>query len=78
LGCTHGHETPLHWADDGTVDALAYLARRLERFAVLVIGTYRDDELEQSHPLRTMPAGRAAVGDRGRTRPLLLKSSTDG
>jgi DNA-binding CsgD family transcriptional regulator/tetratricopeptide (TPR) repeat protein len=42
----------LHWADEGTLDALGYLARRIERAPALVIGTYRDDELEPTHPLR--------------------------
>ncbi|MGH2893653.1 MAG: AAA family ATPase, partial [Solirubrobacteraceae bacterium] len=50
----------LHWADDGTVDALAYLARRVQQVPALVIGTYRDDELEPTHPLRAM-LGRLAT-----------------
>src|SRR5436190_1888422 len=43
----------LHWADDGTVDVLAYLARRLDRAPVLVIGTYRDDTLDRSQSLQS-------------------------
>jgi DNA-binding CsgD family transcriptional regulator/tetratricopeptide (TPR) repeat protein len=50
----------LHWADAGTIDALTYLARRVHQAPCLVIGTYRDDELEPSHPLRTM-LGRLAT-----------------
>jgi DNA-binding CsgD family transcriptional regulator/tetratricopeptide (TPR) repeat protein len=50
----------LHWADDGTIDALAYLARRVQQVPALVIGTYRDDELEATHPLRAM-LGRLAT-----------------
>jgi DNA-binding CsgD family transcriptional regulator len=50
----------LHWADEGTVDALAYLARRLGQAPALVIGTYRDDELHPAHPLRAM-LGRLAT-----------------
>ena len=50
----------LHWADDGTIDALAYLARRVQQVPVLVLGTYRDDELEPAHPLRAM-LGRLAT-----------------
>jgi DNA-binding CsgD family transcriptional regulator/tetratricopeptide (TPR) repeat protein len=42
----------LHWADEGTLDALGWLGRRIERAAALVIGTYRDDELDAGHPLR--------------------------
>jgi DNA-binding CsgD family transcriptional regulator/tetratricopeptide (TPR) repeat protein len=50
----------LHWADAGTIDALTYLIRRVQQAPGLVIGTYRDDELEPSHPLRTM-LGRLAT-----------------
>lgn len=41
----------LHWADRSTHDVLAVLAtaRRLER--LLIVGTYRDDELHRRHPL---------------------------
>jgi DNA-binding CsgD family transcriptional regulator len=60
----------LHWADDGTVDALAYLARRLERLPVLVIGTYRDDELVRAHPLRV---GLGRLGSSSRVVRLALR-----
>jgi DNA-binding CsgD family transcriptional regulator/tetratricopeptide (TPR) repeat protein len=50
----------LHWADDGTIDALAYLARRVQQVPALIVGTYRDDELEAGHPLRAM-LGRLAT-----------------
>ncbi|MGZ4387861.1 MAG: ATP-binding protein [Gaiellaceae bacterium] len=43
----------LHWADQGTVDAIVYLARRIDRAFALVVGTYRDDALGASHPLRS-------------------------
>jgi DNA-binding CsgD family transcriptional regulator len=36
----------LHWADEGTIDVLVYLARRLERSPALVIATYRDESGE--------------------------------
>lgn len=35
----------LHWADDATLDALRFIARRLERLRAFVVLTYRDDEL---------------------------------
>jgi hypothetical protein len=56
----------LHWADAGTIDALAYLARRVQQAPCLVIGTYRDDELTPSHPLRTMLGRLAAAPGVGR------------
>ncbi|HET7047419.1 MAG TPA: AAA family ATPase [Solirubrobacteraceae bacterium] len=42
----------LHWADEATLDVLRLLGRRLDRFCALVVATYRDDELEDGHPLR--------------------------
>ncbi len=68
----------LHWADEGTVDALAYLARRLAHAPALVIGTYRDDELEPAHPLRGM-LGRLATApgvERLHLRPLSREGVT--
>jgi DNA-binding CsgD family transcriptional regulator/tetratricopeptide (TPR) repeat protein len=42
----------IHWADEATLDLIKYLARRVHRTAVLLILTYRDDELGKEHPLR--------------------------
>jgi DNA-binding CsgD family transcriptional regulator len=51
----------LHWADDATLDLLRVVGRRLRDLPVLLIGTYRDDELGGAHPLRIalgdLPAG---------------------
>jgi DNA-binding CsgD family transcriptional regulator/tetratricopeptide (TPR) repeat protein len=44
----------LHWADEGTLDVLLYLARRLERASVLLIATFRDDTVEAVSRLRSM------------------------
>jgi DNA-binding CsgD family transcriptional regulator len=44
----------LHWADPASLDLLRYLARRIRDQPLLLIGTYRDDELTRAHPLRTM------------------------
>ena len=41
----------LHWADKPTLLLLQYLARRVRRDRVLLLGTYRDVELERTHPL---------------------------
>src|SRR4051812_30051352 len=46
----------LHWADRSTRAFVAYLARSLCRERVLVIGTYRLDELHRRHPLRPLLA----------------------
>jgi hypothetical protein len=41
----------LHWADRSTLDLLTFLVRNL-RAAVLLVLTYRTDELHRRHPLR--------------------------
>ena len=47
----------IHWADEATLDLLRFLARRIGSLPVLLVATYRDDELAASYPLRT------ALGD---------------
>ena len=42
----------LHWADRSTRAALAFLARSLIAERVLVVASYRPDELARRHPLR--------------------------
>ncbi len=42
----------LHWADGSTRDLLRFVVRALRSARVLVIGTYRSDEIHRSHPLR--------------------------
>jgi class 3 adenylate cyclase len=48
----------LHWADRGTLDLLIHLARNLHtddatgrRARLLIVGTYRDVEVDRAHPL---------------------------
>jgi predicted ATPase len=41
----------LHDADRGTLDLLLYLARNLHGARFLVVGTYRDVEVDRAHPL---------------------------
>jgi class 3 adenylate cyclase/tetratricopeptide (TPR) repeat protein len=41
----------LHWADRGTVAMLRHLARFVPAHRILLIGTYRDAEIDRSHPL---------------------------
>jgi DNA-binding CsgD family transcriptional regulator/tetratricopeptide (TPR) repeat protein len=44
----------LHWADDATLDVIRLLARKVESAPVLMLGTYRDDQVDRSHPLRVL------------------------
>jgi len=46
----------LHWADAGTLRFVDYLARERDGLPVLVVGTYRDDELHRRHPLTLLLA----------------------
>jgi DNA-binding CsgD family transcriptional regulator/tetratricopeptide (TPR) repeat protein len=46
----------LHWADRSTRDLLAYLATTLRSGRVLLVGSFRSDELDRLHPLRRLLA----------------------
>ncbi len=46
----------LHWADAGTLQLLRHVARGLRAERLLVVGTYRDVEVDRTHPLSTMLA----------------------
>ncbi|HZQ33851.1 MAG TPA: AAA family ATPase [Mycobacterium sp.] len=41
----------LHWADGATLDLLRFVARRVYALPVLVVVSYRDDEVGPAHPL---------------------------
>jgi tetratricopeptide (TPR) repeat protein/tRNA A-37 threonylcarbamoyl transferase component Bud32 len=44
----------LHWADPSSTDLLRHLCQRIEGQRLLIIGTFRPEDLERSHhPLRT-------------------------
>ncbi|MDX1621243.1 MAG: AAA family ATPase, partial [Nitriliruptorales bacterium] len=42
----------IHWADRSTLDLLAYLARTVREERLLIIATYRTDEIHRRHQLR--------------------------
>src|SRR5918997_1403900 len=46
----------LHWSDSSTRHFLSFLARTLCSERVLIVGTYRSDELHRRHPLRPLLA----------------------
>ncbi|HKD93082.1 MAG TPA: AAA family ATPase [Gaiellaceae bacterium] len=52
----------VHWADEATLDILGLLGRRVEQLGVLVITTYRSDELPRTHQLQIL------LGDLATTR----------
>jgi tetratricopeptide (TPR) repeat protein len=63
----------LHDADRGTLDLLLHLSRNLHAARLLIVGTYRDVEVDRSHPLSSAlaelrrSAGFARVPLRGLT-----------
>lgn len=64
-----------HWADPATLDVVRLLARRIEGSGVVLVMTYRDDELGANPPLRML------VGDLATspaTRRLPLRRLSDG
>ena len=44
----------VHWADEATLDVLKFLVRRISTLPVLLVLTYRDDELTRDHPLQQL------------------------
>ena len=62
----------LHWADGSSRDLLSYIVRNLRTERILVLATYRTDELHRRHPLRPWAAemGRLDVTERLELRPL--------
>jgi DNA-binding SARP family transcriptional activator len=52
----------LQWADDSTLDLMAYLVHAIRGRRVLMVGTYRSDEVRPGDPLHRVAAGLAASG----------------
>jgi DNA-binding CsgD family transcriptional regulator len=44
----------VHWADEATLDLIKFLGRRLQRLPVMLVISYRDDEVSVHHPLRSV------------------------
>lgn len=42
----------IHWADEGTLDFVRFVGRRVADLNAIVICTYRDDEVDAGHPAR--------------------------
>jgi DNA-binding CsgD family transcriptional regulator len=59
--CTMAGDAPaavllddLHWSDEATLELLALIARPIRDHQLLIVGTYRSDDLSRSHPLRRL------------------------
>jgi predicted ATPase len=46
----------LHWADSSTRSFLSFLSRTLCDAPIMIVGTYRSDDLHRRHPLRPLLA----------------------
>jgi predicted ATPase/DNA-binding CsgD family transcriptional regulator len=44
----------VHWADEATLDLIKFLGRRMQNLPVMLIISYRDDEVGVHHPLRSV------------------------
>ena len=67
----------LHWADTASLDLLRFLARNVQTLPILLIVTYRDDELHRHHPLAAIIPLliREASAQRLNLRPLALQAA---
>lgn len=52
----------LQWADEGSVDCIAYLLRRLPDAPILVLATWRSEEVPPGHRLRQIAAAARRAG----------------
>lgn len=53
----------LHWADASSVRLLGFLVKQMRTDPVLVLGSYRDTEIEAGHPLLEMLAEPGTSGE---------------
>ncbi|GAA0995042.1 LuxR family transcriptional regulator [Acrocarpospora macrocephala] len=51
----------IHWADRSSRDLIAFLSRNIRAVPLLMVMTYRSDELNRTHPLRPVLAELARV-----------------
>ena len=67
-----------HWIDEAAVDGIRYLGRRIGSVPLLVIITFRDDEIGMGHPLRRLlgDLATAPAVSRMRLPPLSLAGVT--
>ena len=67
----------VHWADGATLDVLRFLGRRIADLPAVLLLTYRDDEVDDGHPLRNLLGGMTGAGTvRLRLAPLTVDGVT--
>ena len=69
----------LHWGDEATYELVPYLARKLRDRPVLLLATYRSDELHRTHPFNHVLAEltRGRLADEVRLRRLEIAELAD-
>lgn len=69
----------LHWADPPTLDLIHHLALSTREIPVIILGTYREVELERSHPLSRLlvDLNRERLLIRERLRRLSVSETSD-
>jgi len=69
----------VHWADQTSLELLHHLAHRAPSFRMLIVATYRSDELHAAHPLRRLlgSLARDRVGAEIRISPLSRVETTE-
>jgi DNA-binding CsgD family transcriptional regulator/tetratricopeptide (TPR) repeat protein len=68
----------LHWSDQASLDGLRHITRQIGERRVLIIATYRDDEITRQHPLfQLLPSlVRESRTERIEVRPLGVEAIT--
>jgi DNA-binding CsgD family transcriptional regulator/tetratricopeptide (TPR) repeat protein len=67
----------LHWADEATLDVVRLLGRRAGSLPVLVVASFRDDELDRAQQLRIVVGELAGSPDRLKLAPLSPAAVSD-
>lgn len=69
----------IHWADPTSLELLHHIAHRAPPTRLLLVATYRSDELHATHPLRRLlgALARDRVGDELRLDPLSRDDTTE-
>ncbi len=67
----------LHWADEATLDVVRLLGRRIGSLPVLVVASFRDDELDRAQQLRIVVGDLAGSPDRLKLAPLSRAAVSD-
>ncbi len=65
----------IHWADEATLDLIRYIGRRMDGLPMLVVATFRDDEVTGTHPLAAVMGDLATTASVSRMQLPLLTAA---